>query len=554
MTSFFASACCRKPLGALLLALLVLWALPASAQQSAFDTSWLAEEKDADLEGDEDGIKLSLDEAVTLSLSNNLGLRVERFRRAQDLFRIQQQEGIYDFNLAFNAGLDESTTAAVTVLAGADVAEAENQFFNLQLRQLVSTGGTFGIDYNNRRSESNSQFQLLNPSFNLNFDAVYTQPLLRDAGRLATERGIRVAQTNARIGLENLKTSIVNTVQQVENAYWTLVAAREQLAVDQQSLGLAEQLHEMNKVQVRVGTKAPLELIQSEVGIATRQEAIILSQAAVEDAEDDLKQLLNLPVETLWERSIVPVTEAEIDRLSIDLDGAIGTSLNQRPELVAQRNTLKNLELDSKFFAQQKKPTLNLEARYGYSGIGGDTLVLAPGSSPFDPNPDGMILPGGYGDALEQITDLEFDAWSIGFNFNFPLQNRAAKAASTIADLALAQGETELANLILQVRTEVRRAARLVLTGAEQIDSAKKSRELAERNLEAEQKRYENGLSTSFQVLEIQEDLSLAQTRVVNAVTGYRRAIVDFFRSIGTLLPESGIEIDDIEDRNALKP
>lgn len=554
MTSFIQPTRRRQLLGTILCALMAWCAAPSTAQESPFDTSWLAEEREVALEGDENGLQLSLDEAVTLSLSNNLGLRVERFRRAQDLFGIQREEGIYDFNVAFNAGLEESTTAAATILAGADVAESEGAFFNLQLRQLVNTGGTFGLDYNNRRSESNSQFQLLNPSFNLNLDAVYNQPLLRDAGRLATERGIRIAQTNSQIGLENLKTAIINTVQQVENAYWTLVAAREQLAVDQESLGLAEQLHEMNGVQVRVGTKAPLELIQSEVGIATRQEAIILSQAAVEDAEDDLRQLLNLPVETLWDRSIVPVTDAEIDRLSIDLDGAIGTALNQRPEILAQQFVLENLELDSKFLAQQKKPRLDLEARYGYSGIGGDALVLDPGTSPFDPNPSGTTIPGGYSDAFDQITDLEFDAWSVGFSFAFPLQNRAARAASTIADLALAQGETELANLLLQVRTEVRRAARQVNTASEQIDSARKSRELAEKNLEAEQKRYENGLSTSFQVLEIQEDLSLAQTRVVNAVTGYRRAIVDFFRSIGTLLPESGIEIDDIQDRDALKP
>ncbi len=524
------------------------------AQNLVFETSWLSQESEAQLEGDERGIQLSLDEAVALALRNNLGLRVERFRRAQTLFQIQQQRGIYDFNFSFNSGFDESTSAAATVLAGADVQQAENQTFNLQMRQLVSSGGTFGIDYNNRRSETNSVFQSINPSFNLQFDAVYSQPLLRDGGRLATDRGIRIAQTNSKIGLENLKLQVITTVQQVENAYWQLVEARQQLEVDQESLDLAEQLHEMNKVQVRVGTKAPLELIQSEAGIATRQETIVLSQARVQDSEDELRRLLNLPIETLWDKSLVPVTAAEVDRLAIDLDGAIGTGLNNRPELASQKHTLENLKLDSRFFRNQKRARLDLDLRYGYSGIGGDVLVFAPGSSPFDPNPDTMTIPGGYSDALEQITDLEFDSWSVGFNFAFPLQNRAAKAASTIADLALAQGESELADLILQIRTEIRRAARAVDTAAQQIDTAGTSRELAERNLEAEQKRYENGLSTSFQVLEIQEDLSLARSREVAAITGYRRAIVDFFRAIGTLLEETGIEVGDEENLKALRP
>ena len=527
----------------------------ATAQEeTVFSTSWLTEEKAADFESGDEGIRLSLEEAVSVALSNNLGLRVERFRRAQNIFQIQQQESIYDFNFAFSAGLDEATAAAATVLAGADVSESENQTFNLQLRQLFASGGTFGVDYNNRRSKSNSSFSSINPAFNLNFDAVYSQPLLRDAGRLATERGIRIAQTNSAIGLQNLKLAIINTVQQVENAYWTLVEARQQTSVDLESLALAEQLHEMNKIQVRVGTLAPLELIQSEVGIATRQEAIILSQAAVANAEDDIRQLLNLPSDTLWEKRILPVTEPEVDRLAIDLDGAIGTGLNRRPELATQKHNLENLKLDSKFFTKQKMPRLDLDLRYGYSGVGGDVQVLRPGSSIFDPNPEFTVIPGGYSDALDQITDLEFDSWSVGFNFAFPLQNRAAKAASTIADLALEQGETELAELLLQIRTEVRRAARGVETAGEQIDSAGKSRELAEKNLEAEQKRYENGISASFQVLEIQEDLSQARSREVSAVTGYRRAIVDFFRSMGTLLEEAGIEVDDIQDHGALKP
>ena len=152
---------------------------------------------------------------------------------------------------------------------------------------------------------------------------------------------------------------------------------------------------------------------------------------------------------------------------------------------------------------------------------------------------------------VDGIQGQVFEGWNVGLNLSKALQNRSARAQSRIADLALNQGRLELRDLMLNIRTEVRTATRGVETAGKQIDSARVSRELAEQNLDAAQKRYENGLWTSFQVLEIQEDLTAARSREVEAITTYRRALLAYFRGIGVLLEQEGIELVDDADADS---
>jgi outer membrane protein TolC len=544
-----------KRLAAILVVLALAVPVPdLLGQDNPFRTSWKASDPAAELAVRDSTIRLSLEDAVAIALSRNLGLRIERFQRARALFQVQQELGLYDLALTVNNSAFSESTPSVSTLDGARSQEREGQSLDIRLDQVVPVGGTASVNWTNGRSKTNSLFAEINPSFNVGFDVLYSQPLLRNFGREATNRNLRISEINSEISVENLEIAIRDTIQQVENTYWSLVEARQQLTVDEESLALANQLHEMNRVQVDVGTKAPLEMIQSEVGIATRQEQIIRSQAAVEDAADSLRRLLNLDGDDLWNASIEPVTDPETSRLTIDLVDSLTIALEERPEVATQRLALRSLEIDQRVLRNQKLPALDLQVRYGFNGVGGDRLVREDPEDIFNPNPAFTVIPGGIDDALQQIVDAESDGWGLGLNLRYPIQNRSARARSTAATLAVEQGLTELENLLLTVRTEVRTAARGVLTAAQQIDSAGKSRELAERNLDAEQKRYENGLSTSFTVLEIQEDLSQARSREVQAVTAYRRALVSYYRAIGRLLEENGVVIEDEQDFAELEP
>ena len=486
----------------------------------------------------EGGIRLTLEEATVMALRRNLGLAVERFNRAEAQQGIFQSQGIYDLLATADLQHVDSEPASVTPL---EAITFQQQTFNLGLSQLFASGGSVTFGFDNQRQQTNILFlDLVDTAFDSSATFSLLQPLLRGLGRLATERTILLARASSDISAEFFEQQVAFTIQLVENAYWGLVEAREQLKVAEESLGLARELHDMNRIRVDVGTLAPLEMVQSEVGIATREEEIIRAQAAVGDAADSLRRLINVEEGDLWSLEIVPETSPEIEHVTVDVGAAMATARQERPELAQQRLAVRTQEIESAYFRNQRRPRLDVTASYGYGGVGGDQLIRDPATGDIVGR-----IPGGYSDAVDQISKLDFPVWTLGLNFALPLQNRAARAQSTIADLELEEARTSLKDLEQLVLTEVRTAARAVDTAAKQIDSARVSRTLAEKNLDAERKRYENGMSTSFQVLEIQEDLSGARSRQVSAVATYRRALVEYYRAIGQLLEQNGVELMD---------
>jgi outer membrane protein TolC len=505
-------------------ALLSLWAGLAGAAELQIST---APQKPVDtpveVRTNDGNILLTLDEAVTLALQRNLGIAVQRYTREAGREGIRQSLGIYDLGLSVNGSYSDIKNVTQS---GFDVPEQKSTSLNLGLSQLVASGGTATLGWQNSKSEATrpsgfppgtlfqGTFYQSNPML------TFKQPLLRNFGRGETEHGINVARLNSDISRQNFDLQLVTVVQQVENAYWDLRGAREQLVVAQEALDLAKELHQMNKVRVDVGTLAPLELVQSEVGIATAEQNIITAQAAVGNAADTLRRLINFPQGDDWNKEIVPETNPETEHPTIAVGDSISTALSARDELASQRLTEKISRLDAAYYRGQVLPQLDATASYGYR--------LGAVSS---------------GDLFNNFTDLP--GWSVGFVFGFPLQNRAARAQSTIASLNLERSQASTKDLELQVTLEVRTAVRSVETAAKTIDAARITRTLAEKNLDAERKRYENGMSTSFQVTQIQQNLTAARSSEVAAITGYRKALIEYYRSIGKLLDQSSVQVID---------
>ncbi|MEZ5313047.1 MAG: TolC family protein [Thermoanaerobaculia bacterium] len=448
--------------------------------------------------------------------------------------------GIYDFNLHRRCPVRWAMTpAASNPRRRRGQCKTERTNLYVGGSQLLPTGGVAGITFGNGKFETNSQFSLLNPQFTSGLDFSLTQPLLRGFGRSATEYGIEVANLNSDISRQQFEAQLTSLVQRVSNAYWNLVAARYELVVAEESLALAKELHDNNQVRVDVGTLAPLELVSSEAGIATREEAIIRARGVIGDAEDLLFFFLNIDQGDAWSLSIVPDTEAKMDAVEVDLDDSIRTALAARPETATQELQIRTLELDQAFLKQDARPRLDLKAGYGLNGLGGDVLIR---------DANGNVIgtaSGGWSDALDQVTGWDFPGWSIGLEFGMPLPNRTAKARAAIAGLALEEGKLAQSELELRITTEVRAAVRGIETAREQLESAEVSRRLAEKNLDAERRKYDNGLSTNFQILQIEEDLTAARSRLVTATTGYRQSLVSYYQAIGKLLENSSITIAD---------
>ena len=507
-----------------LLALALAWLAGSSARAAEIRVTTTAERPAGEptLAIKDNAVQLSLEEAVRIALQQNLGIAIERYTRVQNRLRITQNLGIYDLLSQADVSAQSSEAAGVSQIEGT---QSSQQAFDFSFRQRVPSGGDVTLGWTNSRAESNSPLVRSDLLFRSGFSFAYAQPLLRDFGRLATERGILIAQTNSRISRQEFERRVIDTLQQVVNAYWNLVGAREQLVVAQESLGLARELHQRNQIQVEVGTLAPLEMVQSEAAIATREEDIIRSTSNIGDAEDQLRRLLNLASGPLWQTPIVPTTPPETERVAINVDEAIQTAFAERPELRTQELQLAQARLDAEFFRNQLKPALDLTVRYGFSGA-------APG----------------FGTTFNQLSGFEFPNWLAQLVFSYPIQNRAARAQSAIANLDVERIQTTLDEQRTVIATEVRRAARAVETAAKQIDAARISRQYQEKNLEAEKKRYENGMSTSFQITRIQEDVTAARSNEVAATINYRTALAEYYRATGRLLERHDVAVDDPDE------
>lgn len=326
----------------------------------------------------------------------------------------------------------------------------------------------------------------------------------------------------------------MNVIQQVEAAYWDFAAAQVEVEVKKQSLELAEKLLEETRERIRVGTSAPIDLVQSEASVATRRQDLILARNARANREDDLKRVLGFETTGEWAMTIETTEPYDFKPVEVTLAESIETALANRPEIRRQQLAQETAVLNTKLARNALLPSLDLSASYGWGGIGG-TVTQTPVA----------MAKSGFNDSLDQITDMDFPYWTLGATFRMPLGNNEAKANLARRQFESRQAATTMSSLQQSIVYDVRLAVRYLYDGAAAVDAAAASRVLAERNVEAEQTKFENGLSTNFLVLEIQDQLANARLSDLQARLNYRKAIVGYRFATGTLLDSLDIEIAD---------
>jgi outer membrane protein TolC len=383
------------------------------------------------------------------------------------------------------------------------------------------------MSWNNNKQDSSSALVRFNPTFTTGLTASYTQPLLRGFGIDQQRQQIKITQINREISEETLRATVTQTLANVRNAYWDLVFARSAVDVAQRALALADKLVEDNKARVEVGTLAPLDIVQAEAEAANRRQTLAVAEAALHTAELALKRFIVSGTEDpLWRLELVPTELPNLEPAPSDIEGAVRRSLERRTDLINARKNLQSSDISLKFFRNQTLPEVDLVASYGAQGIGGTILER-------DSNFGGRVIntiPGGYSDALNLLRNRDYPNWNLQFNVSYNLFGSQADAQHARARLQRNQAQARLRALELQVATEVTNAALSVQSNLKRVEAAVAARELAEKRLEAEQSRFEVGMTVNFFVVQAQRDLRDAQNAELRALADYRKSLVVFER------------------------
>jgi len=480
-------------------------------------------------------LRLTLHDAIRMALAHNIDLEVSRLSLASAQKGIVAATGIFDPLVEVGFQETSTTSPATNALVGAQISKSKRRNFDVGLSQFLPTGGSLSVAWSNTRSETNSTFYFLNPAYNADFSLNLTQPLLAGFGTDVNRAGIEIARRNRDLSDLEFQRIVIDTIQRVEDAYWNLVYTRENLAVARQSLKLAQDLLDQTRTRVRIGTSAPIDIVQSEATVAAREQDIIVAENAVDAAADLLKQLMGFQDAEDWKANVVAADALETSPQSVVLDDAIAAALSARVELKQSALSSQISEINVVSAHNAVKPRLDLVVNYGYAGVGGTVTD----------SETGQVTRGGWSDALQQISDFDFNHWTAGVNFSYPLGNHQARATLAQRRFELSSAQQRLAAARQGVIAEVRNAVRGLDAGLKSIAASVKARELAERNLDAEQKKFANGMSTNYQVLQIQEDLAAAQVTELQSRVFYRQALVAYQVAVGDLLEAVGVLLSD---------
>lgn len=485
-------------------------------------------------------IPLSLMDAIDLAAAHALDIHGSRIASASADARIRQSRGAFDPVLNGSARRDKRVQPNAFLFA-VPLTQSTTDSYSLGIAQKFWYGGVIDVGVSAVRSESNSNS--LSPSFNTDLTLKYTQPLLRGFGRDANRSAIAQAVNSSRISRIGVETRARDVVRDTIRGYWDLVFALRDYEVRRSSLGLANELLRKNRIMVEVGTLAPLEISQAEASVAEREFRIISARNAIGAAEDNLRRLMGVRGDPAWwGSSITPLDEPEFAAFTTSLDDELAVAMQRRGELPAQQLTVENAKLGVSAAKDALLPQLNLELSSSDTGLSGfgdaDRTVDSDGDG--DPTND-RDRTGGFGSSFDQTLGRDFESYTAALIWSQPLRNRTAEGAYLVQRLALENARLGLEQLKQSIVLEVRKAVRDLDSARESVVSAGAARTLREKTLSAEIKKFENGLSTNFEVLQFQTDLQESESAEIRALISYVQAQADLKRARGTLLEDYGL-------------
>jgi outer membrane protein len=544
-------------------------------------------------------LMLSLDDAISLALENNLNIFVERFApwiaetqllKAQaggvpQSFSTQQvvlgsspsvsfdpiisvgyswSHGNFPVNNPFISGTGSSNILVVN---------QNSSGVNFGYTQGFHTGTNFSVTLDTPRSATNEPDVFFNPAFSPVLTATLTQPLLNGFGLLPNTRYIIEQKNSIKVANSLFAQQVIAVVTQTSNDYWELVYDRQNVKVQEAAVGVSQKLWEDNKKQLEIGTMAPLDVLTAESQLATDQQNLIVAQTTKLQQEtvllnDIAKNLLAKDVAGI---EIVPTTAISTPDVveNIPLQDAVQEAWRKRPELYQADLNLKNSQIEVKVLRNALLPSLNGYIQYQSQGLNGTgfnttesntTFVADPASPLVDANGVPILIGGnavfagvpasttavthgGVGDALSQVFRNQYPVYSAGVTLTMPLRNRSAQADSARAQFDERQLRVQYRQTENTIVINVRNAIIALQQDRSQVAAAEKARTLAQQTLDAEQKKYQLGSSTSYQVVLRSRDLTAAQGTALRAQANLAEALVNFNQAMGRTLEVQHITV-----------
>lgn len=417
--------------------------------------------------------------------------------------------------------------------------------YDFTYAQGFAPGTAFELAWNNSRVTTTG-YSPYSPELTSNFKATVTQHLLQGAGIWVNNRFMYEATLNRRITDSTFRQQILSTVNQVENIYWVVVSAYEDVQAKERALEQSTRLDSDTRKQLEIGTMAPLDVVNADSNVATDKQALISSQSNLNYQQLVLKQAIarNLNDPALVAAPIIPTDRVNLEPLPEENqtpDELAKVAFTNRPELEEAVLSIKKDEITLRGAKNALLPTLDVYAFYSGQGIGG-----APNTScMFGTISCGAPSGSGYPDVLSSLVDGSSPDKGVGFKFSIPIRNRTAQADQARSLIEYRQAEMHLEQLYTQIHMQVVAQQYALTNDRAQVQAAIAARDYAQQSLDAEQKKLHLGASTTANVLQQERNLATAENNMITANLTYAKDRALLYQVLATTLQHYGINLND---------
>jgi outer membrane protein TolC len=491
---------------------------------------------------DKDGKKfeLSLKSYLDLVMANNTDIAVSRLTVVVAENAITRAFAAFD---PFATGRFNSTTSktpTTDTLQRVATLNTVQQPALFTYNQTLTNGANYGVSFSTLKFTTNSGVSTFNPALSSTLQFTFAQPLIRNRGVYVNRLPIMTAQSRLRVSEYALRDTVMQLVENAENAYWDLVQARDNLRVQQRALELANEALKRAQRELELGAMSPLDIYQPQQNAATAKIAVTQARYFLGQKEDALRKQIGADLDPAFRGIPIVLTETTDvpESGSIDAEAAVEKGLLNRPDLKGAVQTLDVDDLQIRTAKNSLLPDLQLLGMYSAQGQGGNQYLYGQGLSQAI-----NVIPGGFGDVLSQMFSFGFPVYQFGLQLRLPIRNHAA--AADLADALVNKKRDTLAVRSVEqtVRLDVLMAVNNVESSKASVKLARVALDFARKYLEAEQKKYELGTSQIYFVLQAQQSLVNAESALVQISIGYKRSVLDLLRRTGELLDERGIQL-----------